>query len=238
MTESLKDARILILDDKPLNVEILENLLTFEDYSNFKSLTDSTKAFNEISAFKPHLILLDLMMPVVSGYDLLIQLKNKGLLNGKLKVLVLTADATNEAKKKCLENGAHDFLTKPFDMTETALRIKNLLYSAYLFEELEKNNDSLEDKIRERTEDLQRSTDFVKKQNKALKEITWIQSHLVRAPVSRIMGLSDILSLEESEDFSHKEIIQQIVNSCKELDSVIRDISKIADDADITDSDD
>lgn len=237
MNKSLKDARILIIDDQPLNIEILENLMIMEGYTHFKSITDSTKAIESIESFKPALILLDLMMPTISGYDILNHLNSNNKITGKLKVLVLTADATFEAKEKCLQIGANDFLTKPFDMVETALRIRNLLYSVYLHSQLEEQNEQLEKRVLERTLDLQHSNDFILKQNEVLKKITWIQSHVVRAPVSRILGLSNLLELGDIEDISNEEIISNIVSSCKELDNIIREISKLADDAKIEDPD-
>lgn len=237
MNTSLKDARILIIDDLPLNIEILENLMSIEGYTHYKSISDSTKAIETIDSFKPALILLDLMMPTVSGYDILTHLKENNKLSGKLKVLVLTADATTEAKEKCLDIGANDFLTKPFDMVETTLRIKNLLYSVYLHSQVEEQNEQLEKKVLARTLDIQHSNDFILKQNEVLKKITWIQSHVVRAPVSRILGLSNLLELGEIEDIGYQEIISNIVSSCKELDNIIREISKLADEAEIDDPD-
>lgn len=235
MNQSLKDARILAIDDTPLNLELLTNLLEAEGYKNYLVLEDPTKAFDVIESFKPDLILLDLMMPKVSGYDILDTLRDENKLGGKLKILVMTADATLEAKKKCLNQGAHDFLTKPFDIVEASLRIKNLLYNSYLFEELAKQNEQLEHKVEERVKELKISNQFIKKQNETLKEIAWIQSHIVRAPVSRILGLSELLTLEDSEDFSHNQIVERIVQSCQELDVIIRDISRKTDDAEIHD---
>lgn len=75
MKEDLKDAKILIVDDTLANIEVLENLLMMKGFTNVKSLSDSTQAINTINSFKPELILLDLMMPQVSGFDIMEELK-------------------------------------------------------------------------------------------------------------------------------------------------------------------
>lgn len=80
MKEDLKDARILIIDDTLANIEVLENLLMMKGYIDVKSISDSTQAIATIRAFKPELILLDLMMPQVSGFDIMEALKKKLML--------------------------------------------------------------------------------------------------------------------------------------------------------------
>lgn len=238
MDKSLKDARILIIDDQAVNLEVLQTLLSIDGYTQVELLMDSTKAVEKIESFQPDLILLDLMMPEVNGYQILDYLSESNQLDGRLKVLVLTADATSEAKKLCLQKGAHDFLTKPFDIVETSLRIKNLLHASYFFGQLQNQNEVLEQKVQERTQHLKKSLEQIKHQNRVFKEIAWIQSHVVRAPVSRIFGLSNLLSMEEESDFTHADIIEKIVASCKELDQIIRNISKKTDEANIQDPDD
>ena len=70
MNANLKDARVFIVDDQQINIDILENLLTLEGYVNVKSTTDSRQALQIIKEFKPNLLLLDLMMPNINGYEL------------------------------------------------------------------------------------------------------------------------------------------------------------------------
>jgi PleD family two-component response regulator len=79
MKEDLKDARILIVDDTLANIEVLENLLMMKGYTNIKSISDSTNAIATIIEFKPELILLDLMMPQVSGFDIM-EIRKKNLM--------------------------------------------------------------------------------------------------------------------------------------------------------------
>lgn len=154
MKESLKDARILIVDDQQPNIEVLETMLLMTGYANVKSTTESREAIELIKQYQPNLLLLDLMMPNVSGFDIMKQLKDEGLHSGLMPILVLTADATSETKKRALSEGASDFLTKPFDLSEVGLRIKNLLCNVYLLSQLQNQNEVLETKVAERTAEL------------------------------------------------------------------------------------
>lgn len=225
MKEDLKDARILIVDDTLANIEVLENLLMMKGYTNVKSLSDSTQAIATIFEFKPELILLDLMMPQVSGFDIMEILKKESDVFTLMRILVLTADITPESKKKALSGGASDFLTKPFDLTEVDLRIRNLLYTVYLMSQLTNQNTILEEKVKERTLELQKNIAAIELQNKALREISWIQSHVVRAPLARMMGAISLLEIKDEAGVTQEEIMEIVVTSANEIDKTVREIS-------------
>lgn len=225
MKEDLKDARILIVDDTLANIEVLENLLMMKGYTNVKSICDSTQALATIKDFEPELILLDLMMPQVSGFDIMTALKKEITPFTLMRILVLTADITPESKKKALSGGASDFLTKPFDLTEVDLRIRNLLYTVYLMSQLTNQNAILEEKVKERTLELEKNIASVELQNKALREISWIQSHVVRAPLARMMGAISLLEIKDDAGVSQDEIMEIVITSANEIDKTVREIS-------------
>lgn len=225
MNEDLKDARILIVDDTLANIEVLENLLMMKGYTNVKSISDSTQAMLTIKDFKPELILLDLMMPQVSGFDIMEEIKKDSADYSLMRILVLTADITLESKKKALSGGASDFLTKPFDLTEVDLRIRNLLYTVFLLSQLTNQNSILEEKVKERTIELEKNIAAIEIQNKALREISWIQSHVVRAPLARMMGAISLLEIKEDSGVSQEEIMEIVVTSANEIDKTVREIS-------------
>ncbi|WP_439504675.1 response regulator [Sediminibacterium sp.] len=225
MREDLKDAKILIVDDTLANIEVLENLLMMKGYSNVKSISDSTQALNTIREFKPALILLDLMMPQVSGFDIMEALKKESADFSLMRILVLTADITPESKKKALSGGASDFLTKPFDLTEVDLRIRNLLYTVFLMSQLTNQNAILEEKVKERTIELEKNIAAIELQNKALREISWIQSHVVRAPLARMMGAISLLEIKDDAGVTQEEIMDIVVTSANEIDKTVREIS-------------
>lgn len=128
--------RILIVDDQIDNVQLLEKMLAHEGFSNVISTTQASRTFDLVTAFDPDLVLLDLMMPDCDGYAVLEQLARRAAGDGFRPVMVLTADATPEAKHRALSLGAKDFLTKPFDVIETVLRICNLLETRLLYRRL------------------------------------------------------------------------------------------------------
>lgn len=225
MKEDLKDARILIVDDTLANIEVLENLLMMKGYTNVKSISDSTQAMLTIKDFKPELILLDLMMPQVSGFDIMEEIKKDSADYSLMRILVLTADITLESKKKALSGGASDFLTKPFDLTEVDLRIRNLLYTVFLLSQLTNQNSILEEKVKERTIELEKNIAAIEIQNKALREISWIQSHVVRAPLARMMGAISLLEIKDDTGVSQEEIMEIVVTSANEIDKTVREIS-------------
>ena len=110
-----RDARILIVDDEPANVRLLERLLQQAGYARPESTTDPRRAAALAAARGPDLVLLDLLMPDLDGYAVLAQLRAQPPAGTYLPVVVLTADATAAARQRALAAGATDFLTKQMD---------------------------------------------------------------------------------------------------------------------------
>ena len=145
--------KILIVDDEPLNVALLEDMLSEAGYKQIRSVIDSRLALATCGTFAPDLVLLDLMMPHVDGLSILHSLRSAGD-EVFLPVIVLTADASEETKRAALGAGATDFLLKPFDHTEVLLRIANLLEMRRLHIQLDTQRAALEDALRERSLEL------------------------------------------------------------------------------------
>lgn len=131
-------SRILLVDDQPANLRLLEELLAREGFSNVVSTTESEQVLDIYNAFDPDLIVLDLMMPALSGYAVLERIERQRQADEFRPVLVLTADATSQAKHRALALGAKDFLTKPFDTVEAMLRVWNLLETRHLYKRLKR----------------------------------------------------------------------------------------------------
>lgn len=150
----LAKMRILIVDDEPVNVALLEEILVENNFTRFKSVTDSKQALDSCQSFQPDLVLLDLMMPPPDGFTILERLRTET--NGTFfPIIILTADTNEESKRRALAGGATDFLLKPFDHVEVALRIRNLLQSRRAHLLLDNQRAALEDAVCERTADLQ-----------------------------------------------------------------------------------
>jgi putative two-component system response regulator len=133
----LAESRILIVDDNASNVMLLERVLQHAGYRNHSAVTDSREVLERFRTWRPDLILLDLMMPNMDGYAVLRQLGGWIPDRIYLPVLVITADTTPSARKRAMELGAKDFLTKPIDAMEATLRINNLLTTRWLYSQME-----------------------------------------------------------------------------------------------------
>jgi signal transduction histidine kinase len=155
MTEaSLKQARILIVDDLAANIVMLKAMLEQIGYQNVRGISDPRETVAQLGSFQPDLIVLDLQMPHLDGYQVMQALGEIIPRETCLPILVLTADATAQAKRKALAAGASDLLQKPFDVSEMVMRLRNLLQTRFLRLELQNQNDVLERKIVERTHGL------------------------------------------------------------------------------------
>ncbi len=154
--DALRTANILIVDDQEANVRLLERILQQAGFDNVKSTTDSRLALPLYTGFRPDLVLLDLHMPDVDGFQVMEELRPR-IEGTYLPILVLTADITSEVKQRALAGGAKDFLTKPVDATEVVLRIRNLLETRMLHLQLQDQNEILEEKVLDRTRELEQA---------------------------------------------------------------------------------
>jgi len=147
-------ARILAVDDNPVNVQLLEMMLKQEGYENVTSVTDSRKVKGLFQKWRYDLILLDIRMPHLDGFQVMEQLSE--VLHGDyMPVLVLTAQTDMETKLRALKLGANDFCTKPFDRTEVLNRISNMLEVRHLYNLQKRQSEILDAKVRERTIELE-----------------------------------------------------------------------------------
>ncbi|HEX8279874.1 MAG TPA: response regulator [Chthoniobacterales bacterium] len=145
--------KILVIDDEPANVALLEDLLLEAGCTRVHTLSDSRKALETCTAFEPDLILLDLMMPHVDGFTILEALRSLPT-DVFLPVVILTADVNEETKRRALRAGATDFLLKPFDHIEVLLRITNLLEMRRLHLQLDTQRAAFEEALRDRSLEL------------------------------------------------------------------------------------
>ena len=146
-------AKILIVDDQDVNLRLLEHLLGSGGYSAISSTLDARAVAGLHQRHQFDLIILDLVMPGMSGYDVMDALRPLEL-EGYLPVLVIAADP--DAKLAALEAGARDFISKPFDALEVLTRIRNMLEVRLLHRAARHYNTLLERTVGQRTAELQR----------------------------------------------------------------------------------
>lgn len=153
--KDIKESRILIIDDEQTNITLIEKVLELDGYQNFISTSDSTKAIELYQQHRPHLILLDLNMPVFDGFDVMNQLAAIESEDNFPSILVLTAQIDRDTRIRALNGGAKDYVHKPFDRVELLSRIRNQLEVTLLYEMVQNQNNILEEKVAERTQELQ-----------------------------------------------------------------------------------
>lgn len=230
--ETLKQARILIVDDEVANVCLLQSLLNRIGFTNHSIVTDSRQAYARIEQFQPDLILLDLNMPQVSGLDILQQLRLNNPADSYLPVLVLTADINPKTKQRALAAGATDFLPKPFDVSEVLMRIRNLLKTRLLHLDLQNHNALLETKVSERTAELSRALAELKQAQEQMVQQARLRAfgemaggivHDFNNSLMSIVGYSDLL-LQDPDTLSDRETT---LDYLKTLNTAGRDAAQI-----------
>ncbi len=129
--QALRDARVMIVDDEPIMMDVVQAFLEDAGYTNFLTTDDSDGALDMMLKERPDVLLLDLIMPGKSGFELLAEIRSEPTLR-YMPVIVLTAASDSDTKLQALELGATDFLAKPVDPSELNLRIRNALaFKAY-----------------------------------------------------------------------------------------------------------
>jgi diguanylate cyclase (GGDEF)-like protein len=137
----MSKAKVMMVDDEPINMSVLQLHLKSEGYERFVSVSDSTQAYSTIVDEQPDVLLLDMNMPEVSGLDILKMVRSDEK-HKRLPIIVLTSSHNPDIKLDALQFGATDFLSKPVDASELALRMRNTLV-ARAYEQRLMNYDSL-----------------------------------------------------------------------------------------------
>ncbi len=122
----LLDATIMMIDDEPTTIDVIQTFLEDHGFRNFIATSEPVTALEMINDRRPDVLLLDLMMPQVNGFDILQQMMGDDVLR-YIPTIILTSSTDAETKLKALELGATDFLGKPVDPSELALRVRNTL---------------------------------------------------------------------------------------------------------------
>jgi putative two-component system response regulator len=151
----LHPSRILVVDDQETNALLLQAVLARVGYTAVETLTDSSALVAHCKEQSPDLLLLDWHMPGRSGPEILGDIDFLTEEPNWMPVLVLTADIAPDTKRLALSLGARDFLTKPIDVPEVLLRVRNLLLTRYLRVELQRTNDLLHERVSQRTLELE-----------------------------------------------------------------------------------
>ncbi len=188
---AILNASILIVDDQTVNVLLLEQLLSEAGYTQVSSTMRPMEVCALHQANNYDLILLDLQMPEMDGFQVMEALQAVET-RGYIPVIVLTAQPAH--KLRALQAGAKDFISKPFDLVEVKTRIHNMLEVRLLYKELEKHNQQLEKTVTERTAELRESEARYRSLTELASDWYWEQDEnalftRVSGPVAEMLGV-------------------------------------------------
>lgn len=155
MDKIKKQQKILIVDDEEKNIKLIASLLQYYNYHH-ETATNGIEALKKTMTYSPDLIILDIMMPKMDGYEACRRLKQNSTTQ-HIPVIMVTALADKDSKIAGLDVGASDFLTKPIDKTELITRTKNLLRVKEFEDFLKKHNEILDTEVKKKTIQLQDS---------------------------------------------------------------------------------
>ena len=218
------DPNILIVDDEPANVALLQAILHRAGYVSVRGTMDSREVPRLMSEIPPDLIMLDLSMPYVDGYTVLERLRAGQPEDEFLPVVILTADVTPQARRRALGLGANDFLIKPFDNDEVLLRCKNLLAARTLHQALQNQNAVLEETVRQRTHDLEqtlaelRATQQQRVQQERLRALGEMSSGVAQDfnnQLTVLLGYSDLLLLNNAQMLGNRPMAVRYVQTLR-----------------------
>jgi class 3 adenylate cyclase len=146
--------KILIVDDEPFNLDLLEQELADQDYT-VERANDGVEALAKVESFAPDVVLLDYMMPNMNGIEVVRRLRQDERFRS-LPVILVTAKGSQEDKVRGLDAGADDYVVKPFDSFELGARVRSMLRIKRLHEALEDLNRSLADRVAAQVGEIER----------------------------------------------------------------------------------
>ena len=216
--------RILAIDDIPANLLVLAAALSGE--FNFQLAASGAAGLAMAEASPPDLILLDVMMPGMDGYETCRRLRANPAL-ARVPVIFVTALTDHTSEVRGLEFGAADYLHKPVNIEIARQRIRNLVERDALRREVEQHRNRLEELVASRTLDLLAARDAAEVANRAKSAFLANMSHELRTPLGIMLGINSLL-MQKVGDPGHKDKCNKIANAGKQLLAMIEDILQVS----------
>ncbi|PZO35576.1 MAG: hybrid sensor histidine kinase/response regulator [Pseudanabaena frigida] len=230
-------ADILVVDDRPENLRLLSEILSKHCYK-VRKVTSGKQAIEAIQINPPDLILLDIMMPEMNGFEVCQCLKSQPQ-TAEIPIIFLSALDKTFDKVKAFEVGGIDYITKPFQVEEIIIRVKNqlvILQQRNSLQEQQKllarQNRQLKQEIQERQQieiDLANAKKAAEAANRSKSDFLANMSHEIRTPMNGVISMSQLLAMTEQTEEQQKytQIIQDSANALLNIINDILDLSKV-----------
>ncbi len=224
MPAALPDPNLLLIDDEPANIALLQAIFQRAGYRRVKGFTDPAEALAVAAVSAPDLVLLDLNMPRIDGYEVTRRLRETQPPGSFLPILILTADISSRSRQRALAGGATDFLTKPFDNTEVLQRCRNFLETRALHMALQDQNARLEEIVRRRTHDLEqtlaelRATQAMQVEQERMRALGEMSDGIAddfNNQLTAMLGYSDLLLLNDAQMLSNKILTRRYLENIR-----------------------
>lgn len=215
MSDAILGADILIVDDNLANVELLREILQHHGFKNITGETDSRRVVGLCRDRRYDILLLDIRMPHVSGFDLIELVKKDVYADDLVPILVLTAQTDLETRRRSLQLGANDFLNKPFVAWELLHRVRNALSTRIFYRELLAQKQDLARRVGERTAELQAALVAAQEGERAKLDFLTMMSHELRTPLNSIVGFAEVMAtpgftpLKPAEMMEYARLIEE-----------------------------
>ena len=211
----MKPKSILIVDDEARNIKLIKGMVMSEQY-DIATASGGQEALDYLRSHQPDLILLDVMMPDIDGFEVCRHLKQDEATQG-IPILMVTALMEREHRVKAMEAGADDFLNKPVDRTELLVRVKSLLRIK-----------SYHDKVLESNAQISAKNDRLEKLERTKDELTHMVVHDLMNPLTVVNMGVDLLMLDSSNfQPEQQKTLQQCHYNCDELKRMIQSLLDI-----------
>jgi CheY-like chemotaxis protein len=198
----ISGSTILVVDDNPVNVGILQNILDKSGYRTV-SATSGAECIEAVSKFDPDLVLLDIYMPQMSGIEVCTLLMQDNRTND-MPVIFVTANTDNEVLKEAFEAGGADYVCKPVNKVELLARVKSTLTQKKLTEML-----------------------FMEEKLNGVLEMAGAVSHEMNQPLQAVSGISELILWDISEDNPLYEHIRKIKEQIIRMGDITRKLMRI-----------
>ncbi|MGN7610686.1 response regulator [Magnetococcales bacterium HHB-1] len=221
------NADILVVDDNAANLNLLVNILRREGF-RVRPAVNGTLALRSLKERPADLVLLDIMMPKMNGYEVCTQIKENPLYTNLPVVFISAKDDTLD-KVKAFRVGGVDYICKPFYPEEVLARVRTHLSLYEMRHRLSRQNELLEEKIAQRTQALEKAMSAAQAASQAKDEFLAVMSHEIRTPMNIVIGMADLLfeTPLNREQQDHLNRLMRAGHTLFDLINNVLDLSRI-----------